>query len=238
MKRLTVLALAVWFVGCGGSDAGTVFDGDGGGSTDDTSTASDETSTGDDSATAEDSGTIGEDGSPPPIDSGDPPPPVDSGSPPPPVDSGGPPVDSGGPPPPIDTGVTLPDTSTTVPCTEPGGKMYMGHCYFPLNPRTWAAARDFCASLKAHLVTITSSGEQAHVETVGYNDRWIGFLRPESTPIASSSFKWITGEATTYTRWDSGEPNGSGYCARLRGSDGRWADYQCTQNLPAVCERE
>lgn len=218
-NRLGLLFVSAMVFGCGGSTAGQVFD-----ESDTGGTSSEETST-------------GEDGNPPGSDTTVP---GDDTSTPPPIDSGGPPpIDSGA----TDTGPTIPDvivpeTPMVVPCTEPSGKMYMGHCYFALNPRTYLAARDFCLSLKAHLVTITSAGEQAHVETIGFNDRWIGLLRPEGSPSGASSFKWITGETSSYANWDFGEPNGSGLCARLKDSDGRWGDWQCSQSLPAVCERE
>lgn len=236
MKRLNLLvAFSAVLFGCGGSDAGSVFDQNA-----ESGTESDSGATGGDSSTTEDTGGTTTEDTTPGGEDGDPPPPIDSGDPPPPVDSGVPGIDTGpvadiGPKP--DIGPSL-DGTVGVPCTEPGGKMYGGHCYFPLNPRTFMAARDFCISLKAHLVTITSDGEQKHVVTVGYNDRWIGLARAEGSPPSATSFKWINGETVGYTYWDSGEPNGSGFCTRLRDADGRWADISCGTTLPAVCERE
>jgi hypothetical protein len=221
MRRLhfTVLAIPFLLLACGGSDAGNVFDKPSGG--DDTG-ASAETSGSTDTST--------------PVE--------EDSNPPPPIDSGTPSEDTSAPPPPMDTGMIGVDTTppppdvTTVACSEPGSKTFGGHCYFPTNyGRWWSTARDICAGLKAHLVTITSAEEQAVVQSIGSGDRWIGLARPDMTPATASSYKWITAETSSYSRWYVGEPNGSGYCVRLRG-DGTWADYGCSTNLIAICERE
>ena len=54
-----------------------------------------------------------------------------------------------------------PETDTGVRCTEMYSKTFGGHCYFPINARYFYPARDVCAMLGAHLVTITSSEEFA-----------------------------------------------------------------------------
>ncbi len=219
MRRLRLLTLAVPFVllACGGSDAGSVFDNPSG---DDTGTSS-TTDTG--GSASDTSMPIGDDSDvPPPVDSG-----VIADDTSAPVDTGGGKVDTGSPT--VDTGVR---------CLEPGSKTYEGHCYFPTAiSRYWPNARDLCIMSGAHLATITSAGEQAVVASIASGDRWIGLARPEGTAPVATSYKWLTAEPVGYTNWQVGEPNGSGYCARLRG-DGTWADYGCATNLTAICERE
>lgn len=157
------------------------------------------------------------------------------------ADTAPPPFDTAPPPPPMDTG-------TTVACTETGGKIYEGHCYFPINKRTWAVAHDFCMTRGAHLATITSAGESTFVNALyTTDDRWIGLSRDPSAPATASSYQWTTGEAVTFTNWAFGEPNGSGACVRLTtslsgggptGGAVRWGDDSCDQMYYGVCERE
>ncbi len=94
-------------------------------------------------------------------------------------------------------------------------------------------------------MAITSDGEQSFVQTnyasgVGASDRWIGLSRKATDPSAKASFKWSTGEAATFDNWNTGEPNGSGACARMIVAvvgGGRWADRSCDQVMSAICER-
>lgn len=124
-------------------------------------------------------------------------------------------------------------------CTEPMAKVLEGHCYFPLPTSSdWDGARSSCAAVGAHLVTITSAAEEQLVQSIrSGRDRWIGLRRADGAPAASSSFSWVTAESSSYSKWASGEPNGSGACARLR-AYGDWADMSCTSVYDAICERE
>lgn len=221
--RLGLAALiSVFLFGCGGTDAGIFDDKGDGASTDETSTAEDTGGTTTDSSMTPD----GDEDTGGTVSDGDPPPPVDTGAPG--KDTGVLPDTA---PPPLDMG-------TVVPCTEPGGKMFGGHCYFPTMMRSWQNNRDVCATLKAHLVTITSDGEQAFVySNIGTGERWIGLYRPEGAAFDKSSYKWLTPEAVSYSNWATGEPNFSGSCVRLA-DGGAWADLACSQNLSAICERE
>ena len=138
----------------------------------------------------------------------------------------------------VDAGVDVADTAA--PCPEAGAKTYLGHCYFPTpSPLSWDSAKAACTAASAHLVSITSPGEQAVVVTVRSGDRWIGLSRPVGSPTGEASFSWVTAEAMTYKNWDAaaGEPNGSGECAKASFS-GAWADQACSNKLFAVCERE
>jgi hypothetical protein len=125
-----------------------------------------------------------------------------------------------------------------VACTEPGGKVYNGHCYFALTANvTGDAAKAACETRGAHLVTITSLGEQAFVAAIRPgNDRWIG-LRSTMTSSMPSAFKWVTAEPVTYSNWGGGQPNNGGLCVAMRGDDS-WNDRDCTETNETICERE
>ena len=132
---------------------------------------------------------------------------------------------------------TAPDTSA-VACTEAGAKLVAGHCYFALPASNGDAAKSACEAKGAHLVTITSGGEETLVE--GFSpgsDKWIG-LRATMTSSMASAFKWVTGEPVGYTNWGGGQPNSSGLCVWVRGSSNNWSDRACTDTGVPVCERE
>jgi hypothetical protein len=222
VKRVSaflVPSLVTVFLGCGSTVSSTQFD-------EKPDTGSAEESGGEDTGTSgTDTGSATDSSVIEPGDTGDLPP-----------DTSDPPPDTSEPPP--DTTPPPMDTAPPLKCDEPLAEMYEGHCYIPINKRTYTVARDFCVSLGAHLVTITSKGEEDFLATFGSTeDRWIGIARPEGSPMAASSYKWITAEPVTYTNWDTGEPNFSGPCVRMRGT-GLWADQGCTNTIYGICERE
>jgi hypothetical protein len=130
-------------------------------------------------------------------------------------------------------------SDSTAPCTETGAIALNGHCYFLTTASaSWDTSRATCVAAGAHLVTIASASEQAAIEALApTKDRWIGLSRPVGSPARDASYVWITGEPRTYTNWDSGEPNGSGECVRLR-VGGRWAGNICASAVAAICERD
>ncbi len=86
--------------------------------------------------------------------------------------------------------------------------IYGGHEYRLLDKSmTWEDAKAECEKLGGHLVTITSSEEQAFVEAlIEQGDKsqyWIGGY------YESGAYQWVTGEVFDYTNWDAGEPNGA-----------------------------
>jgi hypothetical protein len=125
------------------------------------------------------------------------------------------------------------DTRSDAPLACPtDGRMFGGRCYFLLTgTRDFDQSRAACEAQSAHLATVTSAEEQVFVQAMGSGDRWIG-LRKSGT-----EFIWITGETSSYARWGSGEPNGSGDCARIR-STNDWGDQSCRTAYSAICERE
>jgi len=84
-------------------------------------------------------------------------------------------------------------------------------CYkFVGYKKTMREAKIYCAKggTGGYLVSINSAGENTKVHQIcGGSDRdhpcWIGFYEPKD----SETYVWDSGEETTYTNWQSGEPN-------------------------------
>jgi hypothetical protein len=226
VKRVSAFllpSLVTVFLGCGSTVSSTQFDERDTGSAEE-SGGEDTGTSGTDTGVATDSSVIE------PSDTGDLPPDA------PPPDTAEPMPDTTEPPP--DTTPPPIDTAPPLKCDEPLAAMHEGHCYIPINKRTYTVARDFCVSLGAHLVTITSAGEQEFLKTFGAaEDRWIGIASADPTPDSPSDYAWITSEPVSYTHWDMGEPNFSGPCVRMRNT-GYWADQGCTNTIYGICERE
>ena len=100
------------------------------------------------------------------------------------------------------------DTSddSDAPTTPVSTGNFNGHRYQVWdNSMTWTEAEQFCEDRGGHLVTITSAEEQEFInnlldESCKKKQYWIG-MRYDGT------HSWITGESSTYTNWDAGEPN-------------------------------
>lgn len=124
-------------------------------------------------------------------------------------------------------------------CKEAGARTYGGHCYFPTAaPLAFPDAKKACEAAGAHLAVITASAEQAAIESMASgSDRWIGLSRPPGSASDAKLFTWVTGEAVSYFKWDSGEPRGMGECARMK-TGGPWGDSSCAAQIVAICERE
>jgi hypothetical protein len=100
-------------------------------------------------------------------------------------------------------------------------------------PHDWYDARDECIKLGGHLATITSAKELERAKAIGSGDRWLGLRKDADAGV----FAWITGEGFALDAWKSGEPNGTGSCAKMV-EGGAWWDHSCLEPLPALCERD
>ena len=81
-------------------------------------------------------------------------------------------------------------------------------CYFISTvTKSWSNAQSDCVSKGGNLVTIDSSAENTAIGAYFTSSSgWIGF-----NDIASEgTFVWVSGDAVSYTNWNSGEPNNSG----------------------------
>ncbi|HWI59241.1 MAG TPA: LamG-like jellyroll fold domain-containing protein, partial [Bacillota bacterium] len=115
-------------------------------------------------------------------------------------------------------------------------RLYNGHAYTISDSSTWwYYAEQQARALGGHLVTINDALENAWVYTnfSGYGNLWTG-LNDEAR---KGTYLWSSGEAVTYTNWDSGQPyNGNNQDYVLMRGGGRWADYTLNSNNRGVIE--
>lgn len=85
-------------------------------------------------------------------------------------------------------------------------RAFNGHTYemYDLS-MNWTDAKAFCENLGGYLVTITSEKEQKFIETLvekgAKKEYWIGAYDE------NGNYRWVTGEAFSYTNWAESEPN-------------------------------
>jgi len=115
-----------------------------------------------------------------------------------------------------------------------------GHQYaLTLNVGTWEQAEAEAQALNPsyHLVTINDEPENAWVTSkLGppfteplSTYEWIGFYQDHADPLYSEpagGWKWISGEAVTFTGWNVGHPNNQGQeDYGVLQSEGVWNDW-------------
>ena len=120
-----------------------------------------------------------------------------------------------------------------------------GHFYYLLQPSTWTDAQTTAQALGGNLVTIDDSAEQdwvyTHFATTGGVGRniWIGYYDPTQDTLAgpahAANFVWIDGSTSSFTNWNTGEPNNfnhSQFWAYIMaphwGTNGMWDDNEGT----------
>ena len=87
--------------------------------------------------------------------------------------------------------------------------VYNGHSYKVYNTSaTWKEAESYCESLGGYLAVITSSQENAFVNSIVKKSGtkkhyWLG----GSDEVSEGTWTWVTGEAFSYKNWQSGQPN-------------------------------
>jgi len=132
-------------------------------------------------------------------------------------------------------GLTVPARAQVV-TNNANGHYYEG--VFVSGGINWANARDAAAGrthlgLKGHLATITSAAEEqfliANLPNAVSGEYWLGGYQDHSAPNYSEpggGWRWITGEAWSYTNWNSAEPdnNVTEDYLQFYKSDGGWND--------------
>lgn len=93
------------------------------------------------------------------------------------------------------------------PSLPSGAVSWNGHHYkVYTTSATWATANKLCKKAGGHLVTITSTKEQAYISKLIKNTRknlfWIGLYQSGET-----KWSWVTGEKVKYTNWALNEPS-------------------------------
>ena len=115
-------------------------------------------------------------------------------------------------------------------CTSSSSYLY---CTDALSQSDASAA---CSALSATLVSIGDAAENSTVSTLtGGATVWIGLTDRD----VEGTWVWESGEAVSYTSWNSGEPNDSGGedCVHTNyGGTGGWNDISCSSSYPFVCE--
>ena len=107
------------------------------------------------------------------------------------------------------------------------------HTYYLLASANWTTSRGWAVALGGDLTTINDADENEWVRVnvlgSGGVDRrgWIGY----NDEALEGTFVWSSGQASTYTNWNSGEPSNSGGIedyTEMLGSNGRWNDQSNT----------
>ena len=132
-----------------------------------------------------------------------------------------------------------------------GDTTWNGHTYRVINNgATWQQAKQVCAVMGGHLVTINSASEQQFIESLikskgNRNSYWLGGYKSGNT------WRWVTGESFSYTHWGQWQPDNDGAALMMYRSIGNgwplgaWNDlpenggtppFFGTQNMGYVCE--
>jgi hypothetical protein len=110
---------------------------------------------------------------------------------------------------------------------------YNGHSYYrSTGTAFWTDARTACANMGGYLVTVTSAAENNFLFNL-WPSGWIGL----TDEVSEGIWRWVTGEAYSYTSWNPGEPNNAGnedYIQFVGG--GKWNDLPNNVSLPYVIE--
>ena len=102
----------------------------------------------------------------------------------------------------------------------------------------YAEAEALVGNSGGHLVTISDVAENEYIRSnlpTG-SSAWLGY----SDVASEGNYVWVTGEPTTYTNWNNGEPNDSlatDNYARMRQDNGAWTDRNgATNHYYAIIE--
>jgi hypothetical protein len=125
--------------------------------------------------------------------------------------------------------ISLPASAADIAASNPGSEsplyknlLFYEDSYYELvsSPGTsWDGAKALAEaavleSCTAHLVTITSAGEQAALvaffEGALMGKYYGGYQNPPGETDPAAGWTWVTGEPWVYTNWGPGEPNDSG----------------------------
>ncbi|AOX01713.1 hypothetical protein BJP34_21745 [Moorena producens PAL-8-15-08-1] len=113
---------------------------------------------------------------------------------------------------------------------------YDGHLYLLSNSGSWEKTQAQAELFGGNLVTINDENEQAWLESTfgGSETLWTGFHDKNE----EGNFEWISGEAVTYTNWNSGEPNdyGTGEDYATLRTDGLWNDVNNNYSRRGIIE--
>lgn len=112
---------------------------------------------------------------------------------------------------------------------------YNGHSYYrSTGTAIWTTARQNCANMGGHLVTVTTAAENSFIYSL-WPSGWIGL----TDEVTENVWQWVTGEPYSYSSWNGGEPNNAGNEDYIQFvGAGKWNDLPNNQALPYVLEFE
>ena len=116
---------------------------------------------------------------------------------------------------------TLLITPTGLASADPVQWSANGHFYAVVSAAgtiTWEDANAAATTAGGYLATITSQAENDFVFNLVNNPKWwhgssgpwLGGYQYPATQQSNANWRWVTGEAWTYTNWQAGQPNDSG----------------------------
>uniref|UniRef100_A0A663E6M4 Macrophage mannose receptor 1-like n=1 Tax=Aquila chrysaetos chrysaetos TaxID=223781 RepID=A0A663E6M4_AQUCH len=128
----------------------------------------------------------------------------------------------------------------TYPGCQKGWMKHGFYCYSVGQlPATFSEAKQICKENKGFLATVTDRYEQAFLTSViGFNPAkyfWIGLSDTEE----QGTFRWASGDAVTFTHWNTGMPGReSGCVAMITGtSAGLWDILNCEETNMFLCKQ-
>ncbi|GMT04202.1 hypothetical protein PENTCL1PPCAC_26376, partial [Pristionchus entomophagus] len=110
--------------------------------------------------------------------------------------------------------------------------------------QTWQDAESVCQSHNAHLASIHDSSFNSYVRrsAISYNfldGIHIGFKYNQTA--GGETFNWTDGTSSDYESWAPKMPNHNlGECVAMETGfiTGEWVNFDCSSNLPFMCEKE
>ncbi|XP_036452853.1 C-type lectin lectoxin-Enh4-like, partial [Colossoma macropomum] len=120
---------------------------------------------------------------------------------------------------------------------------FCGTCQFHVvnETKNWTEAQKYCREKFTDLVTIESQEEMnALIAFLNgrANQSWIG-LR-QNTTVRNQSWIWSDGSNSSYTYWNTGEPNNpvGDNCVQLFSPEYKWNDADCKWPNPLICYKK
>ncbi|MDF1555615.1 MAG: lectin-like protein, partial [Deferrisomatales bacterium] len=116
-----------------------------------------------------------------------------------------------------------------------------GHWYQRVDgPDRWLGAKRYCEAFGGHLATPTSLAENDFVYG-SLCDNGVNYWLGGTDQVSEGTWKWITGEPWSFTRWAPGEPDNlsnQDYLAFYSKSPARWDDQGTPSKglAPFLCE--
>lgn len=113
-----------------------------------------------------------------------------------------------------------------------------GHGYEETPALTWEEAHNYAQRFGAHLATVRSLAENKWIDsTFGVKNKWIGINDREK----EGEYVWSSGEKSTFTHWNNGEPNNYGgvedYGHIGDNAEGKWNDNNPNARFVGIMER-